>query len=204
MKSGLRNSVALFALFSSPAFLGAGEPITDAIAAVAAAGSAKAGANAAQIQRGAFMVQVGGCNDCHTPWKLGPNGPEPDLTRMLSGHPQDLVMPPVPQMSELWNVAFGATFTAAAGPWGVSFTRNLTPDPDTGLGMWTEAEFIATLRSGRTQGRGRELLPPMPWPPLSTLPEEDLKALWAFLRNLPPVVNKVPDPLPPPTPPPAK
>ncbi len=79
----------------------------------------------------------------------------------------------------------------------MTFTQNLTPDPETGLGKWTEEEFLAALQTGRHQGRGREILPPMPWQQYSTLPEEDLRAIWAFLRTLPPVKNKVPDPLPP-------
>ena len=55
-----------------------------------------------------------------------------------------------------------ATNTAFAGPWGVSFTANLTPDKETGLGKWTEEMFIATMRTGRHQGKGRPMLPPMP------------------------------------------
>ena len=56
-----------------------------------------------------------------------------------------------------------ATNTAWAGPWGVSFTANLTPDKETGLGDWTEEQFIATMRTGKHQGKGRPVLPPMPY-----------------------------------------
>jgi hypothetical protein len=89
---------------------------------------------AARIERGAYLVRTMGCNDCHTPWKLGPKGPEQDMTRALTGHPSDLVMPPAPELPPgPWTWVAAATNTAFAGPWGVSFTANLTPDPETGL-----------------------------------------------------------------------
>jgi hypothetical protein len=90
-----------------------------------------------------------------------------------------------------------ATNTAWAGPWGVSFTANLTPDEETGIGLWSEEEFIATLRTGRHLGRGREILPPMPWPVYGQLSDEDLGAIFAYLTSLPPVHNRVPAPRPP-------
>jgi len=151
--------------------------------------------------RGEFLVRQGACNDCHTPAKMGPNGPEPDMSRFLSGHPQDLVMPPPPPLTDAWPASFSASGTATAGPWGVSFTRNLTPDVETGLGGWTADEFVATIKSGRKQGRGRALLPPMPWPNYSSLSDDDLKAIFAYLRTIPAIRNKVPDPIPPPAPP---
>jgi mono/diheme cytochrome c family protein len=151
-----------------------------------------------KVERGAYLVTVGGCNDCHTPWKLGPNGPELDMDRMLSGHPSSLPMPPAPELpAGPWNTSVGATFTAWSGPWGVSFTANLTPDPETGTGKWSEQEFFDTIRSGRHLGRGRQLLPPMPWFNYAKMTDEDLSAVYAYLRTIPPIVNKVPDPLPP-------
>jgi hypothetical protein len=92
--------------------------------------------------------------------------------------------------------------TVFAGPWGISFAANLTPDKETGLGKWTEAMFIQALRTGKHEGQptGREIMPPMPWASLShgTLasPDADLKAIWAYLRSLPPVKNRVPEPVP--------
>lgn len=155
-----------------------------------------------RVARGEFLVRMGGCDDCHTTKKMGPNGPEPDMSQRLAGHPQAMVMPPAPQLPPgPWMATVAGTLTAWSGPWGVSFTANLTPDAETGLGKWTEEEFLAALRSGRHQGRGRQILPPMPWQAYSTLPEEDLKAIWAYLRTLPPVHNKVPDPIAPPAPP---
>jgi hypothetical protein len=167
----------------------------------AAAPAAPTSVAAERVARGAFLVHMGGCDDCHTTKKMGPNGPEPDLSRRLAGHPQEMVMPPAPQLPPgPWVATVAGTLTAWSGPWGVSFTQNLTPDPETGLGKWTEEEFLAALQTGRHQGRGRQILPPMPWQVYSTLPEEELKAIWAFLQTVPPIRNKVPDPLPPPAP----
>jgi mono/diheme cytochrome c family protein len=167
----------------------------------AAAGEPAAAATAAvdpRVERGRFLVTLGGCHDCHTPVKMGADGPEPDLSRMLSGHPQELVLPPAPQLPPgPWVATVAGTMTAWSGPWGTSFTANLTPDDETGLGRWTEQDFVATLKSGRHQGRGREILPPMPWQNLAQLPEEELGAIFAYLRSIPPVRNQVPAPLAP-------
>ena len=83
-----------------------------------------------------------------------------------------------------------------AGPWGVSYTANLTPDPDTGLGRWSAQDFVRTMRSGRHLGSGRPLLPPMP-AAYGQMSDEDLQAMFAYLQTLPPVRNRVPAPLPP-------
>ena len=154
-------------------------------------------AKTAPVERGAYLVRARGCNDCHTPWKLGPRGPEPDMSRALSGHPADLVMPPPPKLSGPWTWSGAVTNTAFAGPWGTSFTANLTPDDETGLGKWTAETFIATLRTGRHEGKGRPLLPPMPWPMIRTLTDEDLRAVFAYLQSLPPIRNRVPTPVDP-------
>ena len=92
-------------------------------------------------------------------------------------------------------LAVAATMTAWSGPWGVSYTANLTPDPETGLGKWTERNFIDTIRSGRRLGRGRPLLPPMPWPVYRNLNDQDLSAIFAFLQTIPAITNKVPNPV---------
>ncbi len=151
-----------------------------------------------QVARGSYLVKIMVCNDCHTPFKLGPKGPEPDMTRMLSGHPQDLVMPPAPKLADgPWVWSGAGTNTAFAGPWGVSFTANLTPDPETGLGKWTEDTFIQAIRTGRHEGVGRPILPPMPYPFYSQATDEDLKAIFAFLQSIPPIQNRVPLPVDP-------
>ena len=168
-----------------------------ALAATAAFGLAPRGDGQTPVARGRYLVTAMGCNDCHTPWQLGPRGPAPDVSRMLSGHPTGQALPPAPPASPAWPISGSATNTAWAGPWGTSFTANLTPDPETGLGRWTADEFVATLRNGRHQGRGRQLLPPMPFPFIGQLTDADLQAMFAFLQTIPPIANKVPEPLPP-------
>jgi mono/diheme cytochrome c family protein len=155
-------------------------------------------ADAAQVARGEYLVKTMGCHDCHTPWKLGASGPEPDTSRALTGHPAELVMPPPPKLPEgpwLWIGA--ATNTAFAGPWGVSFSADLTPDPDTGLGRWTAETFMATMRTGRHEGKGRPVLPPMPVQVVANLTDPDMRALFAYLQSLAPVKNRVPAPVDP-------
>lgn len=156
-------------------------------------------ADPAKVARGKYIVTTSGCNDCHTPWVMGPKGPEPDMTRMLSGHPETLVLPPAPKPPEPWQVTAAATNTAWAGPWGVSFTANLTPDPETGLGKWTQKNFSDTIRTGRHMGRGRAILPPMPIPMYKHFTDPDLEAIFAYLQSIPAVRNRVPEPLPPTT-----
>ena len=151
----------------------------------------------ARVKRGEHLVNTMACHDCHTPWALGPKGPAPDMSRALSGHPSDMIMPPPPPASGPWIGHMAATNTAWAGPWGVSFTANLTPDKETGLGTWTEDMFIATMRTGRHQGKGRRILPPMPVQILNALDDEDLKSVFAYLQSLPPAKNKVPVPIEP-------
>jgi mono/diheme cytochrome c family protein len=151
-----------------------------------------------QLERGRYLVTTSGCHDCHTPWKMGPQGPEPDMSRALSGHPQDLVMPPAPRLPDgPWIATIGATNTAWSGPWGTSFTANLTPDRETGLGRWTLDNFREAIRTGRHMGRGRPILPPMPYPMYKHMTDQDLAAIFAYLRSVPAISNKVPDPLPP-------
>jgi hypothetical protein len=154
-----------------------------------------------KVARGKYLVSIMGCHDCHTPWKVGAKGPEPDMSRALSGHPQELVMPPAPALGHgPWLWAGAATNTAFAGPWGVSFTANLTPDPETGLGRWTPETFLQALRTGRHEGVGRPILPPMPWPVYRQATDEDLRSIFAYLQALPPIRNKVPQPVDPPAP----
>ena len=150
-----------------------------------------------QVKRGQYLVSTSACHDCHTPWKMGPKGPEPDMTRALSGHPENVAMPPPPKLEGPWVGAMAATMTAWAGPWGVSFTANLTPDPETGLGKWTQRNFIETIRTGRHMGRGREVLPPMPIMVYNNFTDDDLAAIFAYLQSLPAISNRVPEPLPP-------
>lgn len=157
--------------------------------------------SAGKVARGQYLVTVAVCNDCHTPWKMGPAGPEPDMSRMLSGHPQSAARTPAPKPGAApWIVAVAQTNTAWAGPWGVSYTANLTPDAETGLGRWTLRNFVDTIRSGRHLGRGRAVLPPMPILMYRNFTDEDLEAIYAYLRTIPPISNRVPEPLPPDSP----
>lgn len=152
------------------------------------------------VARGKYLVMVAGCNDCHTPKVMTPQGPSPDPTRTLSGHPAGEKLPDVPSgvlAPEKWGALTNNNLTAWAGPWGVSFTKNLTPDKATGLGSWTEAMFIKALRTGKDMGEGRQILPPMPWQDFGQMTDADLKAIYAYLQSLPPVSNAVPDPVPP-------
>ncbi len=157
--------------------------------------------NSDRIKHGEHLIKLMGCSDCHTPWTMGPNGPEPDMSRYLSGHPQDMAMPPAPSPQGPWMGSYSATFTAWSGPWGVSYTRNLTPEPETGLGKWTEENFMETLRTGRQLGKGRMLLPPMPVFAHVGLTDDEMKDMYAFLQSIPAVKNKVPEPVPPAAPP---
>ncbi len=150
-----------------------------------------------KLARGKYLVTTSGCNDCHTPWKMGEQGPEPDMSRMLSGHPEKLALPPAPRPVGPWIVSAAATNTAWSGPWGVSYTANLTPDRETGLGKWTQRNFTETIRTGRHMGRGRPILPPMPIPMYRHFTDADLEAIFAYLQSIPAIRNKVPDPLPP-------
>ena len=148
------------------------------------------------IERGAYLVTIMGCNDCHTPKIFTANGMELDSSRLLSGHPADEKLAPIPAGQGFMHFAPG--LTAAVGPWGVSFTANLTPDP-LGLGGWTYDQFKTAITHGKYRGieGGRSLLPPMPWQNLVNIHDEDARAIFAYLQSLKPVSNRVPAPIPP-------
>lgn len=149
---------------------------------------------ASQIKRGEFLVKFGSCNDCHTPWKYNEElgAVAPDMTRMLSGHPEG-APGPVGKYAPNDMAVIGPTFTSFAMPFGVIYTPNLTPDIDTGTGSWTEEMFINIFRKAKhLGGNGRPILPPMPFPMVATLPDEDLIGIFAYLRSIPPIRNGVP------------
>ena len=167
---------------------------------VLAQSKADASKKKALIDRGKYLVNLGGCNDCHTPKTFGPEGMGMDSTRLLSGHPANEKLPDIPHDAlgpDKWAAVTTGHFTAWAGPWGVSFARNLTPDVATGLGSWTEEIFIKALRTGKDMGEGRDILPPMPWPNFALLTDDDLKAIFAYLKSIKPIENAVPDPISP-------
>jgi hypothetical protein len=151
------------------------------------------------IERGEYLVRFGGCNDCHTPKASTPNGPVPDKTRLFSGYPSESKMPEIDFSlveSGKW-ILFTQDLTGTVGPWGVTFASNLTPDDQTGIGLWTEDLFIKTMRTGKHLGAGPPILPPMPWFNLEHLTDEDLKAMFAYLQTLKPIRNLVPAPISP-------
>ncbi len=156
--------------------------------------------NKSLIERGKYLVELGGCNDCHSPKVMGKNGPMIDLSKPLSGAPSTNPVPPVPAGvlgPGGWGALASMDLTTWAGPWGVSFSRNLTPDKETGLGSWTEAMFIKALRTGKDMGEGRPILPPMPWESIGKSTDSDLKAIFAYLKSLKPIHNPIHDPIPP-------
>ena len=154
-----------------------------------------------QVRRGKYLVTIGGCHDCHTPWIIQPNGqPGPDMSRALSGHPKEFkITAPAQLTSDRWGWAGAPTNTAFSGPWGVSFAANLTPHDLNGTGIWTFDIFKNTIRTGRHWGVARPILPPMPWFNYREMSDEDLAAVFAYLRTLKPIDNEVPQPIPPST-----
>ena len=150
------------------------------------------------IERGKYLVTTGGCHDCHSPKVFGPQGPKIDETKILSGHPAEMKLAEFdPAILEPGKyVLFTQDVTAAIGPWGASFAANLTPDNETGIGTWQPEMFINALRTGKHLGAGRPILPPMPWEMVGKLTDEDLNAVFAYLKSIPPIKNKVPDPKP--------
>lgn len=152
------------------------------------------------IKRGEYLVQISGCNDCHSPKKMGNNGPELIPELLLSGYAKNT---PLPEANKkdlgLGMASFAPDLTAAIGPWGTSFAANLTPDSTTGIGSWTEAQFKIALTRGKYKGQesGRQLLPPMPWFNYVNMKDEDIKAVFSYLKSIKPVSNAVPLPLSP-------
>jgi mono/diheme cytochrome c family protein len=127
-----------------------------------------AGAESLQLARGKYLVQLGGCNDCHTAgYLLG----KVDMSRYLGGSDVGFEVPGV----------------------GVVVAPNLTPDNDTGLGKWTKQEIVTAIRTG-VRPDGRILSPIMPWPAFATLTDADAGAIADFLKSLQPIIHKVPGP----------
>src|SRR5271166_1047530 len=127
--------------------------------------SPPASADDAQLARGRYLVAIAGCSDCHTPGgMLG----AADMKRYLGGS----------------DVGFSIPAQ------GVFVGQNLTPDKETGLGDWTAEQIVTAIRKGKRPD-GSELSGVMPWGSFSHLTDDDAMAIAAFLKNLPPVSNKV-------------
>lgn len=152
----------------------------------------------ALLARGKYLVTIAGCHDCHSPKVMTERGPEPDPERLLSGHPADEQLPPLDSADRRW-LSMNQGFTGFVGPWGVSFAANLSPDV-TGTGSWSFEQFKTAIRAGKYKGLegSRDLLPPMPWQMYRHFTDEDLKAIFSFIRSLKPVRNLVPAPIAPP------
>lgn len=148
---------------------------------------------------GEHLVMVGGCGDCHSPKKMGAHGPEEDSTLLLSGHPAKMPPPDVDRAAmESKGMVVTQTLTAWVGPWGISYSANITSDT-TGIGMWSEEQFIYALRNGKFKGlpNSRPLLPPMPWHAIRNHTDDELKAIFAYLKSTKPIENVVPPAAPP-------
>jgi mono/diheme cytochrome c family protein len=152
-----------------------------------------------QVKWGEHLVAIGGCNDCHTPKKMTPMGPVDDSTLILSGHPEKLPAPDIDRKAmESKGLVVTSDFTSWIGPWGISYSANLTPD-ETGTGNWTENQFLYALRNMISKGLpgARPLMPPMSMMPVKNMSDEELKAVFAYLRTIKPIKNNSVQPTPP-------
>jgi hypothetical protein len=148
------------------------------------------------VKRGSYLVNTIGCDDCHSPKKFGPNGMEIDMEHRFGGY---LANSPIgkPNTSVMKDgyVLFAMDLTSAVGPWGQSYSANISSDA-TGIGNWTEEQFFRAIREGKSKGlkEARPLLPPMPWFVYKNMDDLDLKAIFAYLKTTKPVENRVPGP----------
>ena len=152
-----------------------------------------------QVRWGEHLVTIGGCNDCHTPKKMTPMGPVDDSSLLLSGHPENLPAPDVDRKQmESKGLVVTSTFTAWIGPWGISYSANLTPD-ETGTGNWTEVQFLYAVKNSVSKGLAgsRPLMPPMSMMPVKHMTDEELKAVFAYLKTVKPIKNNSVQPSPP-------
>lgn len=167
---------------------------------VSAAAAPVAVDSADLVKRGGYLVAIGGCNDCHSPKMMTAQGPAPDASRLLSGYDSSRPFEGFDKATALSGktVVFNIESTAAAGPWGISYAANLTPD-DTGIGSWTFDQFRKAMKEGKWKGLDdtRPLLPPMPWQNFGDVADADLEAMFAYLKSLKPVNNPIPAPVPP-------
>lgn len=133
------------------------------------------------VERGKYIVDhLGNCGGCHTP--IQQNGAA-DLQLYLSGAPAkfagakngppQLVGFPRPKASRV-------------------YASNLTPDPETGLGKWSEKDFIQAFKKAIGPGGVKYLESPMDWDQYSNMKIEDIQAIYRYLRTVKPIKNKVP------------
>ena len=148
------------------------------------------------VKRGEYLVMMMGCNDCHSPKIFTQTGEMLfDSTRLLSGHPAGDPDPTLGKKGSTTpqeGIVFGGDLTSYIGPWGHSYSANLTPDP-TGLGEWNFTMFKKAFTEGKFKGidGGRPIMPPMPWQNFRHVNNEDIHMIWTYLRSLKPIHNIV-------------
>ena len=151
------------------------------------------------VKQGEYLVTIMGCSDCHSPKDVGPQGFTLKTDLMLSGYPADRKLQKIDAgvIKQGW-VLFNDDLTASAGPWGVSFSANLTSD-QTGIGNWTEENFKRAMKEGKYKGlpNSRMLLPPMPWQNFAVIQDKEIDAIFAYLKSTRPVSNVPPPPVAP-------
>ncbi len=153
--------------------------------------------SAALVKRGEYLVRIVGCDDCHSPKRMGPHGPEVIPELRLSGFPHNGQWPPVDTtLAKQGFSFFMPDLTATIGPWGKSFAANITSDAS-GIGNWPMKNFVRAMREGKYKGleTGRSLLPPMPWNDYKNMTDEDIHALFYYLKTTKPVKNVAPGPM---------
>jgi hypothetical protein len=150
------------------------------------------------VKKGEYLVTILGCSDCHSPKRMGANGPEIIQELLLSGYPSASPIPTFTDPLIKQGYVMFSPNLAAAGPWGISFAANLTPDV-TGIGTWTEEQFKKSLTKGKYKGldNSRMILPPMPWTNYMNMKDEDVHAIFMYLKSINPVKNVIPEPIPP-------
>jgi hypothetical protein len=152
--------------------------------------------SAEMVERGRYLVNAMGCDDCHSPKRMGPEGPEIIPELRFSGFLHNGKIPPVDTMTvkKGW-VLMSMEGTSFIGPWGASFSANISGD-DTGIGTWSESQFLKAIREGKYKGmdNSRPLLPPMPWFVYKNMNDKDLKSIFAFLKTVKSPENVVPAP----------
>ena len=147
--------------------------------------------NDSLVRLGGYIVQTIGCSDCHSPKIAGPDGMKLDNQRLLSGYPGDRPVPVFKSVNGSVTANFDNTMTT--GPWGTTFSANITSDA-TGVGNWTLERFSLAMTHGQFRGikGSRKLLPTMPWQNFSHLSPQHIKAIFAYLKTVKAVKNNVP------------
>jgi hypothetical protein len=148
------------------------------------------------VKRGSYLVNAIGCDDCHSPKIFTPTGFEIDMEHRFSGHPGGSKSGKANTgVMKDGYMLFAMDLTSAVGPWGQSYSANISSDA-TGIGNWTEEQFFRALREGKSKGlkESRPLLPPMPWFVYKNMNDTDIKSIFAYLKTTKPIENRVPGP----------